>query len=184
MFNEIDRKRRCFSPRWPGPCQCRRTAAAPHLWPTFKLPRRLAFLPDGRMLVAPKRWPVWLVSQQGEKTRWKIRPLSIGRARTCRGVFLSPHYATDERVSHLCRPGWCWRPDCATAPSWKRSATSAKLETSRCCGAGIPKGKGGREGAQVAFLGGRPVSVPHLLATASALAPPRIRTNRTARSCA
>ena len=34
---------------------------------TFELPWRLAFLPDGRMLITEKVEPVWLVSQQGEK---------------------------------------------------------------------------------------------------------------------
>jgi hypothetical protein len=34
---------------------------------TFNLPWRLAFLPDGRMLVTEKVGPVWTVSQQGEK---------------------------------------------------------------------------------------------------------------------
>src|ERR1700722_13109307 len=33
----------------------------------FKLPWRLAFLPDGRMLITEKPGPVWLVSQKGEK---------------------------------------------------------------------------------------------------------------------
>src|SRR5947208_14529539 len=34
---------------------------------TFNLPWRLAFLPDGRMLITEKVGPVWLVSQAGEK---------------------------------------------------------------------------------------------------------------------
>ena len=34
---------------------------------TFKLPWRLAFLPDGRMLITEKIGPVWLVSPQGQK---------------------------------------------------------------------------------------------------------------------
>ena len=34
---------------------------------SFKLPRRIAFLPDGRMLVTEKADPVWLVTQVGAK---------------------------------------------------------------------------------------------------------------------
>ena len=32
---------------------------------SFELPWRIAFLPDGRMLVTEKVGPVWLVTQQG-----------------------------------------------------------------------------------------------------------------------
>ena len=35
---------------------------------TFTLPWRLAFLPDGRMLITEKIGPLWLVTQQGQKT--------------------------------------------------------------------------------------------------------------------
>src|SRR5215472_91261 len=36
---------------------------------TFNLPWRLAFLPDGRMLVTEKVGPIWLVSQKGDKIK-------------------------------------------------------------------------------------------------------------------
>ncbi len=49
---------------------------------TFNLPWRLAFLPDGRMLITEKVGPVWLVTQQGERSRSRIRPRSFTRART------------------------------------------------------------------------------------------------------
>src|ERR1700730_12643613 len=63
---------------------------------TFELPWRLAFLPDGRMLVTEKVGPVWLVSQQGEK----ISPVANTPAvywpgqNGMHGGFVSPHYAT------------------------------------------------------------------------------------------
>jgi aldose sugar dehydrogenase len=55
---------------------------------TFELPWRLAFLPDGRMLITEKVGPLWLVSRLGEKIVVANTPRSIGRDRTgCWGSF-------------------------------------------------------------------------------------------------
>src|ERR1700719_3195987 len=65
----------------------------------FKLPWRIAFLPDGRMLVTEKVGPVWLVTQTGEKTPIDNAPAVLyGGQGGMFGVWLSPHYATDHNV--------------------------------------------------------------------------------------
>src|SRR5580692_8173654 len=67
---------------------------------TFELPWRLAFLPDGRMLITEKIGPLWLVSAKGEK----IAPVAGTPAVYWQGqsgmlgVFLSPSYATDQNI--------------------------------------------------------------------------------------
>src|SRR5476649_2822127 len=67
---------------------------------TFKLPWRIAFLPDGRMLITEKVGPVWLVSAQGQK----ISPVGNTPAvywngqSGMHGVFISPTYATDQSI--------------------------------------------------------------------------------------
>src|SRR5438045_2228013 len=59
---------------------------------TFKLPWRLAFLPDGRMLVTEKVGAVWLVTQQGEKTPVDNVPAVLWEGQGgMLGVFLSPN---------------------------------------------------------------------------------------------
>ena len=66
---------------------------------TFNLPWRIAFLPDGRMLITEKVGPVWLVTQQGEKTPVANVPAVLAQGQGgMLGVFLSPHYATDHNV--------------------------------------------------------------------------------------
>src|SRR5947209_4902503 len=66
---------------------------------TFKLPWRLAFLPDGRMLITEKVGPVWVVSQQGEKIQIANTPAVYWKGQNgMMGVFLSPHYATDHNI--------------------------------------------------------------------------------------
>src|SRR5215831_7110692 len=66
---------------------------------TFKLPWRLAFLPDGRMLVTEKVGPIWLVTQQGEKIQVGNTPKVYYQDQSgMHGVFLSPHYSTDQSI--------------------------------------------------------------------------------------
>jgi len=66
---------------------------------TLKLPWRIAFLPDGRMLITEKVGALWLVTQQGEKTEVANVPAVVWRGQGgMLGVYLSPHYATDHNV--------------------------------------------------------------------------------------
>jgi glucose/arabinose dehydrogenase len=66
---------------------------------TFNLPWRLAFLPDGRMLITEKVGPNWVVTQTGEKTPVPNVPPVLARGQGgMLGIFLSPHYAEDHFV--------------------------------------------------------------------------------------
>src|SRR3984957_18434110 len=66
---------------------------------TFDLPWRIAFLPDGRMLITEKVGPLWLVSQDGKKMQVGGTPAVYWEGQSgMMGVFLSPTYATDQNV--------------------------------------------------------------------------------------
>src|SRR5882757_6357752 len=66
----------------------------------FELPWRIAFLPDGRMLVTEKIGPIWLVSPEGEKIAALsgTPPVYWQGQNGMLGVFLSPHYAEDQSI--------------------------------------------------------------------------------------
>src|ERR1700733_2371936 len=66
---------------------------------TFNLPWRLAFLPDGRMLVTEKVGPLWLVTPQGLKRPVTNYPAVLyGGQGGMLGVYVSPNFATDQTV--------------------------------------------------------------------------------------
>src|SRR4029078_10890299 len=65
----------------------------------FNLPWRIAFLPDGRMLITEKVGLLWLVTQQGAKTPVSNAPaVRYGGQGGMLGVYTSPTYATDHYV--------------------------------------------------------------------------------------
>jgi aldose sugar dehydrogenase len=121
---------------------------------TFELPWRLAFLPDGRMLITEKVGPVWLLSPQGQK----IAPLAGTPAvywqgqNGMLGVFVSPHYATDQRIYlTYAEPGDYGAGLALARATLNATATSAKLEGLEVIWRQMPRGKGGQQGGVVAF---------------------------------
>ena len=120
---------------------------------TFNLPWRIAFLPDGRMLITEKPGAVWLVTQKGAKTMVGNVPavLSQGQGGLL-GVFLSPHYATDQNVYlTYAEPGdggsslALARAKLVIGKGW------ASFEGLSVLWRQMPKGDGGQFGAQIAF---------------------------------
>jgi glucose/arabinose dehydrogenase len=66
---------------------------------TFNLPWKIAFLPDGRMLVTEKVGPIWLVTPQGMKRPVQNYPAALyGGQGGMLGIYVSPNYATDNTV--------------------------------------------------------------------------------------
>ena len=120
---------------------------------TFNLPWRLAFLPDGRMLITEKPGPVWLVTQQGEKIQVGNTPKVYFQGQSgMHGIFLSPHYATDHNVYlTYAEPGDYGGGLALARAKLNLSATAAALENFEVLWRQLPTGKGGQEGAQVAF---------------------------------
>ena len=120
---------------------------------TFELPWRLAFLPDGRMLITEKVGPVWLVSQQGEKIPVGGTPPVYWQGQNgMHGVFVSPHYATDESIYlTYAEPGDYGGGLALARAKLHATATSARLGDFEVLWHQMPRGKGGQEGAQIAF---------------------------------
>src|SRR3954470_17153638 len=120
---------------------------------TFELPWRLAFLPDGRMLVTEKVGPVWVVSQQGEKFPVTNTPAVYWQGQNgMLGVFLSPRYATDQSIYlTYVEPGDYGGGYAMSRAKLNATATSAKLENFEVLWRQRPTGKGGQAGGPIAF---------------------------------
>ena len=123
---------------------------------SFDLPWRIAFLPDGRMLVTEKVGRLNLVTPQGAKTEVGGVPPSYYQGQNgMLGVFLSPHYTTDHNVYlTYVEPGE-YGGGLALGRG-QLMLDAERPERSRLQGFQVlwrqlPKGKGGQPGAQIAF---------------------------------
>lgn len=117
------------------------------------LPWRVAFLPDGRMLVTEKVGRLQLVTQQGEKTEVQgVPPVDFGGQNGMLGVFLSPHYATDHNVYlTYVAPGDYGGGLAMARAKLVLDGAQAKLDGLEVLWRQLPTGKGGQAGAQIAF---------------------------------
>ena len=121
---------------------------------TFELPWRIAFLPDGRMLVTEKIGPVWLLSAQGQKIAPLVNtpPVYWQGQNGMHGVYVSPTYATDQSIYlTYAEPGDYGGGLALARAKLNATATSARLENFEVLWRQLPRGKGGQEGAAVAF---------------------------------
>jgi len=121
----------------------------------FRLGWRLAFLLDGGMLATEKVGPVWLVTQQGEKTPIDNVPPVLWQGQGgMLGVFLSPKYATDHNIYLTYAEPGDEPGTSGLALARARLAIGdgkASLEGLQVLWRDMPKGRGGQFGAAIAF---------------------------------
>ena len=120
---------------------------------TFGLPWRIAFLPDGRMLITEKIGPIWLVSAQGEKIAplGGTPPVYWQGQNGMLGIFVSPNFATDESVYiTYIEPGE-YGGSQVLARAKLNTGRAARLIDLTVLWRQMPRGKGGQAGGQIAF---------------------------------
>jgi glucose/arabinose dehydrogenase len=121
----------------------------------FKLPWRMAFLPDGRMLITEKGGKLYLATATGQKTEVSgVPPVQFERQNGLLGVYLGPDFASDHGVYlTYSEPG----DDRSTSSLALAHATLrldksvASLDDLKVIWHDPIKGKGGQVGAAVAF---------------------------------
>jgi glucose/arabinose dehydrogenase len=120
---------------------------------TFNLPWRIAFLPDGRMLITEKPGALWLTTQAGAKTQVANVPAVLAQGQGgMLGVFLSPHYARDHYVYlTYAEPGDGGSSLALARARLQLSDGAASLEGLQVIWRDGERGRGGQFGAAIAF---------------------------------
>ena len=121
---------------------------------TFNYPWRIAFLPDGRMLVTEKPGALWLATPQGAKTPVTNVPAVLYQGQGgFLGVFVSPRYATDHNVYlTYSEPGDPGGSSLALARAKLSIAEgTASLDGLQVIWRDGERGRGGQFGASIAF---------------------------------
>jgi glucose/arabinose dehydrogenase len=119
----------------------------------FNLPWRIAFLPDGKMLITEKPGALWLVTQAGAKTKVSNVPASLlSQQGGMLGVYLSPKYASDKNVYlTYSEPGDSGSSLALARARLAIADTTASLEGLQVIWRDGARGRGGQFGAAVAF---------------------------------
>lgn len=120
---------------------------------SFSLPYRIAFLPDGRMLITEKIGPIWLVSAAGEKLAplAGTPPVYWQGQNGMLGIYVSPNYATDESVYlTYIEPGE-YGGSQVLAKAKLNLGRTPRLVDLQVIWRQMPRGKGGQAGGQIAF---------------------------------
>lgn len=121
----------------------------------FDLPWRIAFLPDGRMLITEKTGKLFLATQSGQKVEVTgVPPVRYENQNGLLGVYLAPSYSSDGAIYlTYSEPGQGSRTSslALARATLKIGADTASLVDLKVVWHDPIKGKGGQAGAAVAF---------------------------------
>ena len=120
---------------------------------TFNTPWRIAFLPDGRMLVTEKPGGLWLVTQKGAKVPVTGAPAVLFKGQGgMLGVYTAPTYAADHGIYlTYAEPGEGGSSLALAHAKLVIEGGKARLDHVNVIWREMPKGNGGQFGAAVAF---------------------------------
>jgi glucose/arabinose dehydrogenase len=119
----------------------------------FNLPWRIAFLPDGKMLITEKPGALWLVTQEGVKAKvTNVPAVLLSQQGGMLGVYVSPKYNSDRSIYlTYSEPGDSGSSLALARARLAIADTTASLEGLQVIWRDGARGRGGQFGAAVAF---------------------------------